>query len=105
MLCQNCGEDYEFEGFKLDYETGRAFGSFVCGCCDKLVLPEEDCIRLELLDPESKQQLRSLRLFSLSRRLEKGRGPNQVFLKALRAHQSALVAYLADLSSKGLLNR
>ena len=105
MICQRCLEEYEFEGFKYDFKTNRAFGNFVCGCEEKLVLPEEDCIQLGLLDDDSREQLRRLKLLGISRNLESGRDANQVYLKALRAHESVLLRYLADVSTKGLLVR
>jgi hypothetical protein len=104
MICQRCLEEYKFEGFKYDWEKNRAFGNFKCHCSAKLVLPEEDCLSLNLLDSNSKEQLRHLRLMGMKRKLEGERGPNTVYLKALRAHKSVLVRYLAEVGSKGMLS-
>jgi len=103
MICQNCLEEYRFEGFKYDWKNNRAFGNFVCGCEARLVLPEEDCISLGILDAEAREQLRHFRLMGLRRAVAKERGPSQVYLKALRAHRTTLTRYLADVSAKGWL--
>ena len=105
MICQRCLEEYRFEGFKFDWENNRAFGNFACGCEEKLVLPEEDCVSLELLDTDAESQLRHLRLLGLRRKVDVDLAPNQVYLRALRAHQAVLVRYLADVSAKGMLVR
>jgi hypothetical protein len=104
MICQKCMEEYQFEGFKYDWESNRAFGNSKCSCTTKLVLPEEDCISMGLLDSSSREQLRHLRLLGLKRKLDGERAPNTVYLKALRAHKSVLVRYLAEVGAKGMLS-
>jgi len=105
MICQRCLEEYEFLGFKYDWESNRAFGGFSCGCEEKLVLPEHDCLGLGLLDSEGKEQLRHLRLLSLRRQVEGERCPDRVFKKALRSKESVLLRYLSEVSERGLLIR
>jgi len=105
MICPECEEEYRFEGFKFDWEHLRAFGSFRCGCSVKLVLPEEDCIRLGLLNPEAIEQLKHLRLMGFRLRLDREKSPSSVYLKALKVHKAVLVRYLAEVSGKKLIGR
>ncbi len=99
MICQECEEEYLFETLKFDPESCRAFGTFRCGCEAKLVLPEEDCLRLDLLDDEGKEQLRHLRLVGFRLRLDSEKRPGRIYLKAFQANQEILLRYLQDLSN------
>jgi hypothetical protein len=103
MICQQCEEEYQFENFKFDFTSLRAFATFSCLCETKLVLPEEECSRLELLDGVSSEQLRHLHMMALRFRLDKESSPNRVYLKALDAHKPMLVKYLEEITEKGLM--
>lgn len=100
MICPECEEEYQVEALKFDPESCRIFGSFRCGCDVKLVLPEEDFLRLGLLDSEAKEQLRHLRLISFRYQLDQEKKPGKICLKALKAHQKILLEYLETVSEK-----
>jgi len=102
MICQECEEEYNFERIKFDPESCRSFISFNCGCKAKLVLPEEDCQKLGLLDNEAREQLRHLRLMSFRLKLDNEKKPGRIYLKALKAHQKILIKYLEEVSGKGI---
>ena len=98
MICPECEREYQFEAFNLDWESFQIFGSFCCGCQAKLVLPEKDCIKLGLLDPEARQQLRNLRLLSYRLLRERELNPLGVLERALAHHQPLLLYYLRQQS-------
>ncbi len=100
MICQECQEEYQFERVRLDPESCRSFVSFSCDCKAKLVLPEDDCLRLGLLGNEAREQLRHLRMVSFRKRLDNEKKPGKVYLKAMKAHQRILLQYLEEVSRK-----
>ena len=104
MICQECEEEYKFERFRFDFESGRCFGSFKCGCRVRLVLPEGDCLRLGLLDEDAREQLRHLRMVSFRLKLDKENKAQAVYLKALRAHKGVLKRYLEEVSRNSIIS-
>ena len=102
MVCPNCLEQYNFIKFELHPECVEPRAIFSC-CCDRpAIFPARDCLNLDLLNDELKEQLRVFKLLALRQALDRQRKPCPFSSHAVPMRVRHLERYLSEISLKDL---
>ncbi len=102
MICPNCLEDYQFIRFELHPECAEPRAIFRCDCERPAIFPVRDCLNLEMLNDELREQLRVFKLLSFRQALDRERQPYPISSQSMPIRVRHLERYLSEISLKSI---